>query len=315
MCIIIHKPKGEKLDEDKLRFAWSSNSDGAGWMFARGGKLVIRKGIEALDDAIDGIKKDIKETKNGAMVIHLRYTTRGGTNKENCHPFRVKGRNVGMVHNGTIHKIGVSTTCTGRSDSRIFAEDYLPHFANGFEMHDGVLSMIKEFISLESRVAFMNAKGQVSIVNEEKGDLVDGCWYSNDYYKKKRTQSTNFGSYDAGGYSAGYGGGKTTVNCVSVYSECSNFLGGTTWKWNHERDSFTAVNDTPKKEEVDASKKANSPSQMNVGNSGSKNRLLCRICMTPLYSSPFEKESEMHSSCALATDAAWVQHREEFGKC
>ena len=167
MCIIIHKPKGKKLDEEKFRFAWESNDDGAGWCFVRGGKLIIRKGVHDVDDAWKGIKKDIKENGNPQMLIHLRYTTRGATDDENCHPFPIRGHGVAMMHNGTIHKIGVpANSTTGRSDSRIFAEDMLPNFKRGFESDEMHLDMIQAYISAESRVVFMSTKDKVTFVNK-----------------------------------------------------------------------------------------------------------------------------------------------------
>jgi hypothetical protein len=49
MCIAVYKRVGVKMPSDKiLETCFENNSDGAGYMFAHGGKVNIKKGFMTL---------------------------------------------------------------------------------------------------------------------------------------------------------------------------------------------------------------------------------------------------------------------------
>ena len=77
MCIIAIKDKGIKLPNEKtLETMFWNNSDGAGFMYAKDGKVVIRKGFmtfRAFKSALDGID----DVDNLPLVMHFRIATSG----------------------------------------------------------------------------------------------------------------------------------------------------------------------------------------------------------------------------------------------
>jgi hypothetical protein len=51
MCIIVYKPKGIELPkEDILKNCFDNNADGAGYMYAHKGKVLIHKGFMDWED-------------------------------------------------------------------------------------------------------------------------------------------------------------------------------------------------------------------------------------------------------------------------
>jgi hypothetical protein len=124
MClIVVVGEKGVIVPEGLRQAAYDNNGDGFGaiW-FAGGGKIeeakVLPKSWEDTEEVFSKVAGKV-----GAM--HYRLTTKGETDLENVHPFKVCGveeigRDVYMCHNGTMGGM-VEGVGEGRSDTWHFA--------------------------------------------------------------------------------------------------------------------------------------------------------------------------------------------------
>src|SRR2546430_11326277 len=89
MCLCIAKPKNKTLDRQLLARAFEQNEDGAGFAYAKKGKLTVQKGFfefKAFWRAFNRIQRGVP------AVVHLRKASSGAKNAENCHPFLIKDR-------------------------------------------------------------------------------------------------------------------------------------------------------------------------------------------------------------------------------
>jgi hypothetical protein len=199
MCIIIHKPAGIKLERYTYENCWSHHSDGAGFLVAKNGTLIMKKGFFTLKELLDALAPYAEDN----CVIHFRAGTMGGRNVENCHPFLVN-ETLGFVHNGTINKIDRKEN--RYSDTWHFNELLMKPLVQTYGSiwaHKTVKYLIEEYIGMTNKLAFMNNEGIVKIYNEEKGTRELGCWFSNTdfrYYRGVRGHSTptNFQSGSTG---------------------------------------------------------------------------------------------------------------------
>jgi hypothetical protein len=178
LCIAIFKPADKDIAEDRLKNCWQGNSDGAGFMFHRDGKLYLRKGYMKFKNFIKAYRKATEENPEANFVIHFRMATHGSCNYLNTHPHPVN-EHLGVVHNGII-SINIPKD-DDHSDTVEFTKRILrpmaklsPEFLN----NSGAIELIEEFITGD-KLVFLNGDGQHWIVGEEKGNWTDGVWYSN----------------------------------------------------------------------------------------------------------------------------------------
>ena len=133
MCIIVYKPTGiENPSWATLHQCFDYNNDGAGFMYAKNGKVYIQKGFMSWNS----FKKAFKPFKNRTdlpLVMHFRITTHGGTEKGLCHPFPLTSNvtelkatksvtDIGIAHNGFISMTSYATN--GASDTSEFIRKY-----------------------------------------------------------------------------------------------------------------------------------------------------------------------------------------------
>jgi len=214
MCIIVAKPMGIAMpDIDTLERCFNANPDGAGFMYADGKEVRIRKGFmtfdsfeNALYDELDGF--DMTET---AIVMHFRIATSGKIMPQTCHPFpissepeklrltRVSSR-FGLAHNGVISG---RYTKDGWSDTMDFTCDVVAplmrmnpsfmHSSDAIELLEG---------ACQSKLAIMDNSGEIALV----GEFIDeeGVKYSNTSYLRKVYKWSSYGSMwaDKGYYTA-----------------------------------------------------------------------------------------------------------------
>lgn len=200
MCIAIYKPFGKHLSKRILRNCWENNNDGAGFMYAEDGRLVIRKEM----DTFKGFWKKYQETIPDLrqMVLHFRISTSGEINKRNCHPHRINPK-LAFVHNGIIN----IKEAKGLSDTVTFGKQVLSLLPEGFQdcsAHRYLLSLTIGY----SKLVFMNAMDKVSIINEDAGSWDNNVWFSNTTYKSGRS------------FFSGYVGSPNTV-----YAKSGNGVG------------------------------------------------------------------------------------------
>jgi predicted glutamine amidotransferase len=193
MCIICVKPQGAKLPDDKtIETMYKNNPDGAGFMFARNGKVEIRKGFMTYADFRHELDKACKAgAGDGSLVMHFRITTHGGTCQQNTHPFPLSSDigelrslyttcDIGVAHNGIIK---IKTRDKSVSDTQEFIASVLTPVYNSdhkFYESERIREAILDCIN-GSRMVFLEGDGQVQMIGSWIED--GGCYYSNDTYK------------------------------------------------------------------------------------------------------------------------------------
>ena len=195
MCLLIATTGKARPSKKALRRAAQQNPDGYGFAVIGDGRIYTYRSMNA-EDTIKRYFEVRDEFPVGDSIFHLRITTHGATNIDNCHPFRVND-DVVMGHNGMlpIKEEG------GRSDTRIFAEDWLPEFDLVDLLDtDGGIQELEKFAG-SSKLAFLNTSSvlrrSLYIVNEDLGHWNEGVWYSNNSYKKNYGSSFGTWSYKA----------------------------------------------------------------------------------------------------------------------
>lgn len=184
MCLLCVIEPGVTPTRQQLENAADSNPHGYGYAFMTASKIITGRGMNA-DEMIDRFLRLRSGMPDAWAMFHARYTTHGDTSKSNCHPFRVEGNeNIVLGHNGIL-PIDVPRG-DKRSDTRIFAEEYLPDL--GVEVLDDAewRDYLEQWIG-GSKVAVFSIdprlESNVYILNESLGHWKDGIWWSNDSYK------------------------------------------------------------------------------------------------------------------------------------
>jgi hypothetical protein len=120
----------------------------------------------------------------------MRYTTKGISNVDNCHPFDIwksDDKHIILMHNGTMTDFGDSTV----SDTRDYVESILKPMAEMYHYGDITESFLdnplferiqKKFGTGWSKFLFADNEGNFKIFGEDK-DCVkeEGFWASNSY--------------------------------------------------------------------------------------------------------------------------------------
>lgn len=177
MCIAIYKPKDKVLSLATLKECYTSNPDGAGFMYAENKKLHIEKGFFSFQSFYDAFKKH--ETKQA--VIHFRIKTHGKIDTTNCHPFAVNNA-IGFVHNGIISGFGDANHSDTIGFNQSILQPLVSKWGNLALFQDPIIDLIEGRIGY-SKLVFLDRHGNHKIMNEHKGSWDDGVWYSNDSYK------------------------------------------------------------------------------------------------------------------------------------
>lgn len=226
MCLLVFMPEGVTASKEALESASWYNDDGFGWAIRTPDKILVGKSMDftkAYDEFIDA-----RSCYNGDALFHLRITTNGETNLENCHPFYVGKDSLSVVAHNGILPVAQPVGDT-RSDTRIFAESLFPKrggiaFLNG----DESLPMLEKWAA-GSKLVFLTSnpasKWRYLIANAKDGEWGkgddEGVWFSNGSYKYgKPLPRASLGSYTGGwDYTTIYSTDNTTVYKPATYTE------------------------------------------------------------------------------------------------
>lgn len=175
MCILIMKPKNEKMPEmATLKNCWENNSDGAGFAYSDGRKLRLVKGLMSWESFEKALKEAGDLTKYPTM-LHFRIATHGTVKPANTHPFNVNDRIV-AGHNGIL-----SITAEGDlTDSETFFKRVCNPMLKRFEMSSPEFAEVVESLIDSSKLAFLSDSGEVKMFGKFIED--DGVFYSNSSY-------------------------------------------------------------------------------------------------------------------------------------
>ena len=192
MCVICVSPENVKQPDTRtIATMFSHNPHGAGYMYARDGKVHIRKGFMKLSALLNALE-DERFTEADPVVYHFRISTQAGVNPEMTHPFPLSNRpahmkalgvdcRCGVAHNGIIE---LTSDYTNReySDTAIFITDYLTKIIRRpSDLRDPrQLELIYKLA--RSKFAIMDGKGYIATVGEFLN--ADRLLFSNDSYRE-----------------------------------------------------------------------------------------------------------------------------------
>lgn len=205
MCILIYADGGKTIPRKHLESSCESNPDGFGWAIIAGdpeqGWRIIHDKSMIASKAMDTFEKARAEHPDYPAMFHARIATHGSVNIDNCHPFHVEAGTM-LAHNGILP----IKERDGRSDTRQFAEEWLPTLGVSELLDDPDGFAQLEHFTRGSKLVVLSVSPTLQkfayIVNEDDGHWVDGVWYSNSSYKW-----SNYGSYRTFGYTPGSLGG------------------------------------------------------------------------------------------------------------
>ena len=200
MCIICVSPKRVRQPNvTTIRRMFQNNPDGAGYMVARDGKVIISKGFMNVDEYIEAIRAEHFTAKD-PVVYHFRISTQAGVNPQMTHPFPLSNRiehmkvldvecSCGVAHNGVIR---LTTDPRNReySDTALFIANYLSLIIRepGDLKDERVLKLIHRLAG--SKLAIMDADGYIATVGDyinQKGLLFSNASFETDtYYRRFR---------------------------------------------------------------------------------------------------------------------------------
>jgi hypothetical protein len=204
MCLLTFIPDYVSPDMDKFAVAARSNPDGFGFAIHSGKSIIRRHSMDFQKLANEFV--DLRTKHQGAATFHFRWATHGSETIDNCHPFLLGGdRETVMAHNGILPvKIAKGDL---RSDTRVFAEDYMPNLGGVVSLDDPEYWVQLEAWAKGSKLVFLTANPDALsdwyILNEADGHWADDMWWSNSSYKES---AYTYSPYGYGSYSYGWGG-------------------------------------------------------------------------------------------------------------
>jgi hypothetical protein len=212
MCVIIHRAPGITIPFEKLQSACIVNADGMGIVAYDRGKLELRKFFDPKGNDPEILQQHLEAAKDLHVYVHLRYRTKGSTDKANVHPFGVlknkkHGMDIQFMHNGTLQDYGTSDTC----DSKHFVKTLLTPLSEKLLkavepdvlIHDKTyLDILNKYAGKSSVFLLADSFGNHQIVNYDCGKEFDGWWASNEYSfnRTHREPSRTYKNYSKGYY-------------------------------------------------------------------------------------------------------------------
>lgn len=191
MCVIAVSKAGKRQPtETELRAMWARNPDGAGYMFARDGSVIIHKGFMILSDFINAVRSE-KFAAADSVVYHFRISTQAGVNAIMTHPFPITDNPeyfeyldlicpLGVAHNGII-PLTTDPEEKKYSDTALFIMRCLSRIIKESKDINNVFiqKMIKNLGGF-SKFAFLEGTGNITTI----GDFTDsnGILLSNTYH-------------------------------------------------------------------------------------------------------------------------------------
>ena len=186
MCLIIKSDNASELKQNLLTSAYHNNSDGFGGMFLADGKIQTFKHLPKTEGDVVSLWDKYKAMKI-PMGLHFRFTTNGGTNRSNCHPFEVlnmkqHNRSIWVMHNGP--QLPTPMIDVDKSDTHQYVKWILrPMLAHNPELlyNSDWRDMIEESIGSDKLLFLDGSNGKFTIINEDHGETMDSMWLSNTY--------------------------------------------------------------------------------------------------------------------------------------
>ena len=194
MCIICVSPARTRQPSiSQIKMMFQSNPHGAGYMYARDGRVHIHKGFMDIDSFLSAIKAEHFTAKD-SVVYHFRISTQAGVNPEMTHPFPLSNRlpymkaldvecQCGVAHNGII-RLTSDPTQHEYSDTALFITHYMARMVHGLDdLKDAqLLNRIERLAG--SKLAIMDDSGYIATIGHFINER--GLLFSNDSYQELR---------------------------------------------------------------------------------------------------------------------------------
>ena len=193
MCIICVSPARTRQPSiSQIKTMFMNNPHGAGYMFAREGRVHIHKGFMDIDSFLSAVKAEHFTAKD-SVVYHFRISTQAGVNPEMTHPFPLSNRlpimkaldvecPCGVAHNGII-RLTSDTSQREYSDTALFITRYMAQMVHGLDdLKDAqLLNRIERLAG--SKLAIMDGSGYIATIGHFINER--GLLFSNDSYLDK----------------------------------------------------------------------------------------------------------------------------------
>lgn len=198
MCIIAVSKAGVKQPTSaQLKAMFQHNPDGAGYMYARDGRVTIHKGFMDWEDFYRAVQNEGFD-KADPVVYHFRISTQAGVNPMMTHPFPLTSNielcekldltcPIGLAHNGII-RMTSDWRETRFSDTAIFIANYMTKLLRKrADLTDAsVIDMIEHLTN--SKWAIMDGlTGEIVTIGNfinsngllfSNGSYAPGLWYA-----------------------------------------------------------------------------------------------------------------------------------------
>ena len=193
MCIICVSPARTRQPSiSQIKMMFLNNPHGAGYMYARDGRVHIHKGFMDIDSFLSAVKAEHFTAKD-SVVYHFRISTQAGVNPEMTHPFplsnqlpTMKALDVecpcGVAHNGII-RLTSDPSQREYSDTALFITRYMARMVHGLDdLKDAqLLNRIERLAG--SKLAVMDGTGYIATIGHFINER--GLLFSNDSYLDK----------------------------------------------------------------------------------------------------------------------------------
>ena len=194
MCIICVSPARTRQPSiSQIKTMFRNNPHGAGYMFARDGRVQIHKGFMDIDSFLDAVRAE-HFTAQDSVVYHFRISTQAGINPEMTHPFPLSNHlpymkaldvecQCGVAHNGII-RLTADPTNHEYSDTALFIAHYMAQMVHRpDDLKDAqLLNRIERLAG--SKLAIMDGSGYIATIGRFINER--GLLFSNDSYLEKR---------------------------------------------------------------------------------------------------------------------------------
>ena len=194
MCIICVSPARTRQPSiSQIKIMFLNNPHGAGYMFAREGRVHIHKGFMDIDSFLNAVKAEHFTAKD-SVVYHFRISTQAGVNPEMTHPFPLSNRlphmkaldvecPCGVAHNGII-QLTSDPSQSEYSDTTLFITRYMAQMVHGLDdLKDAqLLNRIERLAG--SKLAIMDGSGYIATIGHFINER--GLLFSNDSYQELR---------------------------------------------------------------------------------------------------------------------------------
>jgi hypothetical protein len=179
MCMLSFYPENVMPEVEFIRNGADVNPDGHGYAIVTDKGIIVGRSMNP-DQLIDEFMVLRAEYRTGPALFHSRIATSGTIDLSGCHPFYVgRSSDTVVAHNGHFFQPQKGDS---RSDTRIFAEDIMPHrFRN--PDNRGRMRRLRQYAGSYNKLVILTAnpfrRRRAYLVNEKSGMWVGSEWHSN----------------------------------------------------------------------------------------------------------------------------------------